>query len=369
MSASYFWLKIISKIKIIFHIKMILVTLIFASVSIFACKKAPELTNLKISTIDESFQTERNEADNIDSPAVWHGSEGQNWLIATAKEADVLMVHDASNASFIQRIGASGTNPGFFKRPNGIFIIDSLAIIVERDNHRVQVMKLPEFLPLGFIGEAWLSKPYGLYVNKVESDRYSIYVTDCYETNQGEIPENNELGKRVHQYSFSIESDTVKWELTRMFGDTTGNGILRVVESIYGDPIHNHLLIAEEEETQTSVKVYDLDGNFTGKIIGSSIFKYQVEGIALYQTSAENGYWIITDQSHQNNLFHVFDRTNFSYIASFRGKNTTNTDGIWLTQKSFNNFPHGAFYAVHNDGNVSAFDWRIIADALGLDIF
>lgn len=349
-------------------IKIVLFLNILISICLLQCKNEQDIQNLKIYTITESFQTERNEADNIDSPAVWHGRDDQNWLISTAKKGDALVVNDASDGRFIKRIGSTGTAAGFFKRPNGIFVIDSLALIVERDNHRLQVMKLPDFKSLGFIGDSLLLRPYGLFVYKMQNDKYAAYVTDCYESENEEIPANHELGRRVHHYLFKIEFDSVNWELVRMFGDTTGNGMLRIVESIYGDPVHNHLLIAEEEEIQTSVKIYDLGGNFTGQIIDGGIFKSQVEGIALYENEDGSGYWIITDQDHNNNLFHIFDRINFTYIASFRGKNTTNTDGIWITQKSFNNFPDGAFYAVHNDGNVSTFDWKIIADSLGLNL-
>lgn len=355
-------MKMIKKIKIVLFLNILI------SICLLECKNEHDLQRLKIYTIKESFQTERNEADNIDSPSVWHGGDDQNWLISTAKEGNALVVNDASNGRFIKRIGTTGTAAGLFKRPNGIFVIDSLALIVERDNHRVQVMTLPDFKTLEFIGDSLLIRPYGLFVYKMESGKYSLYVTDCYESGEDEIPANNELGRRIHHYLFMVKSDTLNWELVQMFGDTTGNGILRVVESIYGDPVHDHLLIAEEEEIQTSVKVYDLDGNFTGKIIDSGIFKYQVEGIALYKIDDRTGYWIITDQDHNNNLFHIFDRIDFTYIASFRGENTTNTDGVWLTQKSFKNFPDGAFYGVHNDGNVSAFDWKVIANALGLNL-
>ncbi|HST60286.1 MAG TPA: hypothetical protein VLK84_16385 [Longimicrobium sp.] len=43
-----------------------------------------------------------------------------------------------------------------------------------------------------------------------------------------------------------------------------------------------------------------------------------------------------------------------------------NTDGVALTQTGFGPFPASAFYAVHDDGNVAAFSWSAIADALGL---
>jgi 3-phytase len=150
-----------------------------------------------------------------------------------------------------------------------------------------------------------------------------------------------------------------------MFGDTTQAGALSIVESIYGDPKNDILLLAEEDTTQSSVKIYNLSGNFTGKSFGMGIFHYQVEGITLVK-DGEEGYWIITDQSHQDNRFHIFTRNEFKHRGSFSGPNTTNTDGVWMTQKSFGPFEQGAFYAIHNDGNVSAFDWNQIKSSLNL---
>ena len=42
------------------------------------------------------------------------------------------------------------------------------------------------------------------------------------------------------------------------------------------------------------------------------------------------------------------------------------TDGIGLQQTQLAGFPDGAFYAVHDDQAVAAFDWRDIAAALSL---
>jgi len=329
-----------------------------------SCQKKMEIQNLTICTIPEAFQTERIEADNIDSPAIWQDST-HNWLISTAKKTDVLVVNDAATGKFLQRIGTTGTAPGCFKRPNGIFVIDHLALVVERDNHRVQVLTLPEFRSLGFIGDSLLVRPYGLFVHFADS-AYSLYVTDCYETASEEIPADAELGRRVQHYRFTVSPETLSWHLVRTFGDTTGDGVLRVVESIYGDPVFDNLLVAEENPPGSVVKVYDFAGNFKGKILGAGIMQTQAEGIALYQIADSSGYWILTDQSENPNRFHVFDRRELTYLASFTGPQTTNTDGIWLTQTPSEKFPTGAFYAVHNDGNVSAFDWRAIADSLKL---
>jgi 3-phytase len=52
--------------------------------------------------------------------------------------------------------------------------------------------------------------------------------------------------------------------------------------------------------------------------------------------------------------------------GSFRRPTLRNTDGVALTRTGFVPFPAGTFYAVHDDGNVAAFSWSAIADALNL---
>lgn len=332
-----------------------------------SCQRTPSPVRSEPYTIREVFQTQRHEKDNVDSPSVWHGPN-THWLISTAKSTDVLIVNDASTGAFIKRVGETGSELGQFKRPNGIFVIDDYVFVVERDNRRVQVLALPDFNPVGILGDSLLIKPYGLFVYKQNGANYALYVTDNYETENEKIPPDSALGNRIVNFSLTIEDDRIDWKLVRRFGATEGPGVLRIVESICGDPTYNKILISEEDESQSSVKVYDLDGGFTGIVFGLGVFHYQVEGIALYQRNTNEGYWIVTDQSYEDNRFHVFERKNFKYWGSFKGSNTANTDGIWLTQSSFGPFQSGAFYAVHDDGNVSAFDFTVIADSLSLSL-
>ncbi len=114
--------------------------------------------------LTEVWQTERDTLDNIDSPAVWHGPNGEHWLLSTAKTTDVLVVNDAATGKELRRVGGPGTGPGKLERPNGILVIDDLAMVVERDNHRVQVFQLPSFKSIGIFGDALLKKPYGIAV-------------------------------------------------------------------------------------------------------------------------------------------------------------------------------------------------------------
>src|SRR5690606_39780716 len=75
------------------------------------------------------------------------------------------------------------------------------------------------------------------------------------------------------------------------FGDTTEAGALRMVESIAGDPVYDRLLIAEEDlRVGTTLRVYDLAGNYTGRDLPPERFTAQAEGVALCACPDDLGY-------------------------------------------------------------------------------
>jgi 3-phytase len=325
-----------------------------------------------VATVAEAFLTPMTPDDNIDSPASWTTPDGQVWLIATAKATDKLVVYDGQTGAKLRDVGSLGTAPGQFDRPNGIAVVDDLVLIVERDNHRVQVLQLPDFTPLGVFGADDLHKPYGLWVNK-QGNGYDVYVTDSYDAGedaQGNdvLPPLAELDKRVRRYAVTVQGGKALATLTASFGDTTEAGALRVVESIWGDPANDRLLIAEEDETYASeFKVYTLEGRFSGTTFGRDAFQAQAEGVML-RTCGKDGWWITTEQGKQRSVFHLFDRHSLKHVGAFQGNTVANTDGIWSMQAPSARFPHGALYAVHDDQGVVAFDWASIAKQLSLPL-
>lgn len=339
-----------------------------------SCAQLPEETipyeSEPLPVLNELFHTERDENDNVDSPAIWHGQQGENWLLATAKEGHSILVYDATDGSYIKRYGQQGTAPGEFDRPNGIAVIDHLMLVVERDNARIQVIQLPEMEFIGFMSHEDLRYPYGLSVHRTTDGDFDLYISDNYNPALEGYPLEEQLDERIHHYRFSLnEQGEIAYEAIRLFGDITGNGILHKVESLYADPVYNRLLIADEAYSQRSVKIYSLEGEYTGVDIPNLFFTSEPEGIALYSCDDGSGYWIITDQHKTDeNKFQIFDRETLQYIGGFRGDITRNTDGIWLTQKAFGEFEAGAFYAVHDDGSVTAFSWTDISDAVGLEL-
>ncbi|HKY60057.1 MAG TPA: phytase [Gemmatimonadota bacterium] len=322
--------------------------------------------NIEVARVEEVFQTERDTLDDVDSPTVWHGDEGQHWVLTTAKATDVVIVNDAATGAEIRRIGGTGNGPGQLERPNGVAAIDDLLIVVERDNARLQAFSLPGLESLGTFGEEQLRRPYGIAAYRNDRGRIELYVTDNYELVEDEIPPDSALGERVEQFRVWLEDGELRHEHVRTFGDTTGRGVLRKVETIGVDARHNRVVIAEELEPDSHWKIYGLDGRFSGQVFGRGYFPHEAEGLALYACADGGGYWIATDQDEETNTFHVFDRETLGHLGAFTGAATRNTDGVALTQTGFGPFPAGAFYAVHNDGNIAAFSWAEIAGEMGL---
>ncbi|TWI01091.1 3-phytase [Luteimonas cucumeris] len=324
--------------------------------------------------VKEAFVTPLTPQDNIDSPALWMAPDGSALLLATGKKSGHLVAYDGDTGAALGARGSRGTGPGQFDRPNGIFVHDDLVFVVERDNHRVQVLRLPGMQSLGSFGDADLQKPYGLWLHPTGANRFDVLVSDAYMAGEDargdEIPPPlAELGARFKRYAVSIDGDRVAATLAGTVGDTTAAGAIRVPESLWGDAAHDRLLIAEEDlATGTAVREYGMDGRFRGRTLGLGMFKAQAEGIALWQCTDGSGYWITTDQFKDRSLFHVWDRATLAHLGAFAGETVGNTDGVWLHQGATKRFPQGVFYAVHDDMGVGAFDWRDIAATLGLKV-
>jgi 3-phytase len=347
-----------------------LITALALATLIPAALPATPAQELKLHTLAEDWFTTRQDRENVDSPAVWHPASGKtaSLLLVTAKEGHSINVFDPRNGYFLQRVGGLGIQLGQFNRPNGVWVVGNLLFVVERDNHRVQVLGLPFFNSLGSFGEDDLVKPYGLCVLPDGPHAYKVYVTDNYEDAMGEQVVQTEMGRRVRVYEVEIEGPgPVDADLVGTFGDTQGAGILNTVESIYADPANGRLLIADEDLDTPggqNVKIYSLDGAFTGQTIGDGIFRFQPEGIALYPTGEKSGLLVLTDQGKTANYFHFFDRETLAYVGTIQGIYTRNTDGIWLDPTPTETFPKGVLYAVDNDACVAAFDMRKVLEAL-----
>lgn len=325
--------------------------------------------NIPHAVVDEAFVTPSTPADNLDSPAAWEAPDGKRWVITTAKKTGELVVFDGDTGERLRTVGGKGAAPGKLDRPNGIAVVGDLALVVERDNHRVQAFSLPAFKSVAVFGAAELKKPYGLWAHEKDGG-IEVIVSDNYMLGADEetVPPLADLGQRFRRYQLARQGDAWKATLTQTFGDTTQAGAIRVAESVFGDPANDRLLLAEEDvPAGTRLREYRLsDGTYAGKDIGADLYKAQAEGIALLACQDGSGYWIGTDQFKDRTLFHVFDRKTLAPVGAFSGKVTANTDGVWMDVRGDARFPQSVLYALHDDQAVAAFDWRDIAKTLKL---
>lgn len=320
--------------------------------------------------VAETYISEANAADELDSLAVWPSEQGGAWIIGTAKSTHRLVVFDADSGERMREVGGKGPAAGEFNRPNGVAVFGDLLFVVERDNHRVQMLSLPTFASLGTFGETELRSPYGLWLHEVAPGVLEAYVTDSFM--QGAkfdvVPPFEQLNQRVRHYRVQLDEDA-RPSVTSLgsFGDTAPDAALRMVESIGGDPANDRLLIAEEDtRVGTTLREYDLAGRYLQRSLPTHLFRAEAEGVALWSCSLDDGYWIASDQTHPLTTFHVFERAALAYRGSFTGNATAHTDGIALHAAATPRFPHGALFAVHDDKAVTAFDLREVALALKL---
>ncbi|GAB2495878.1 6-bladed beta-propeller [Arenimonas alkanexedens] len=331
----------------------------------------PEREPPPMALVAESFLTAPLPEHEIDSVAAWNTPTGGTWLIATGKESHQLVVYDGNTGALLRTVGNKGDGPGEFLRPNGIAVFGDAVFVVERDNQRVQMFELPSFKPLLQFGQDELKSPYGLWLHELAPRELELFITDSFMADYRiELaPPLDQLDQRVKRYHLDLRGATPRATLVQQFGDTSEQGALRMVESIAGDPVHDRLLVAEEDiRIGTTLREYRMDGSYTGRSLPPERFQAQAEGVALWACADGSGYWITADQNTQRTAFHVFDRETMAFKGSFAGDQVAVTDGIWLHAVGTHAFPNGVLYVSHNDEGAGAFDWRDIAKALGLRV-
>ena len=341
-----------------------------------ACSTAPQHTptppapapkTAADAIVQEAWVSEPVPGDELDSLVAWPTEDGTVWLIATAKATHHLALYDADTGQRLRTVGGPGTAVGQFNRPNGIAVFGDLLFVAERDNHRVQAFRLPEFAPLGAFGAEVLRAPYGLWVHETAPGELELLVTDSFmaDFRTMTLPPMAELAGRVKRFRVSVEDGgKLEASLLGQFGDTGPAGALRMVESIAGDPVHARLLIAEEDRrVGSTLRDYSLAGQYRSHSLPT--FDADAEGIALWSCSAEDGYWIAVDQLTPTR-FRVFDRATLAPAGVFSGRVAVNTHGGAVYAMPTPRFPAGALFALHNDVSLAAFDLRDIGHALGL---
>ena len=146
------------------RLRLLLPTLLLAACTTAPAPKTPTAPPTaataapEVVVVPERYVSAETPADELDSLATWPGDDGMTWLIATGKSSHRLVIYDAEDGTRLREFGSEGSAPGQFDRPNGIAVYGDHVFVVERDNHRVQVLSLPD-LELSVVGQNLL-QPY-----------------------------------------------------------------------------------------------------------------------------------------------------------------------------------------------------------------
>lgn len=340
------------------------VSFVLLSALLSACATVPD-GRPRLPSVDAVWVSERMPEDEIDSVSAWQGGNERHVVVATAKSGDRLVFLDASSGRTLDRFGESGQAPGQFRAPNGIAIDGDLAFVVDRDNHRVQVVNLATKRVLGAFGDSVLRRPFGLWLLGHGGGAFHAFVTDSYDVDAGQSYSQG-LDGRVKSFAVRVTESGVDAELERRFGSSEGEGALHYVESIWGDPDNNRLLVADEHPDHRDIKIFDLGGRFTGQVLGVDLFVGEPEGITLIECAGGAGYWLVSDQHDSEQAFRLFDRQTLAPVGAFLSKDARMVDGLWFRPGRFGLFPAGALFSQHDNAAVIAFDWRAITAALSL---
>ena len=367
---------------------MVVILLLVLALTAGACRQAPEPPEPAAPTPPPFDQEERldprlvadlkrvpevfrtvplTDAEDVDSLAFWPGHDGTPWLLVSQKDTNQVVVLNALTGDELGRFGGTGEEPGSFRGPNGIAVIDDLVLVVERVNRRVQLLRLPDFEPVGTFGEELLKQPYGVAVYPHEGE-YQVFVTDSYDSPEHEPTAPEVAANRVRQYRVRLTEDGLEAELVRSFGEATGEGALYRVESMAIDRPLGRLYVADESRLRLNLKAYSLEGEFLGTTFGDGLHYREPEGLVVLSCGPEEergGYVVVADQT-QPARFLVWARESLAPLGGFTGEPTIDyTDGVAFGVVE-DEAAGGMFYATHQDVQVVGYRWKDIAQAMAL---
>jgi 3-phytase len=289
----------------------------------------------------------------INGAAFLHGRDGIHSVIASTSTDDFAIV-DARTGTLIRKVGVRGTGMGELRGPADVVVLgDSVVLVVERNNARVQGFRLPDFTTIGTFGDRVLERPAAIAAHPA-GNAWAVFVTD-----------NLQAGvARVVQYRLTAgkgELVAIHW---RTFGDTAGNGALHSSEDIAVDAEHDRLLILDRAADGSSIKVYDTNGRFTGQVLAAD--SSDIEGVGLYACGKKDGYWVTVEKRDSADRFRVLDRRSLKASGAFTNNALRGTQGFSVDGREFGPFSAGAIVARAGDGRLTAISWRAVSDALQL---
>lgn len=312
--------------------------------------------------------------------------DGRVRVFVTCKSGNRVQVLDGESGRHVATYGAPGDGHELLRYPNGMVcaslrdgeedvVARTAVLVVERDNKRVHAFWADDLSFAGSFGESVLIRPYGAAVTRrddfarraaagkrdvatLPADNAAAEVY-CYVTEDAGRPTESVRVFRVWR-----EGNRVRGEHLGNFGDADGPGTVREPESIAIDDRTGRVFLCDEHKSQRNVKVYTLEGKFSGTTFADGLLRADPEGIAVFSGSAGE-LVLLTEQRKQRTIWHVFDADRLEWIASFTGAPTiANTDGICVVPESFGSFERGVLLAVHDDRDVRAYSLGDVLELL-----
>lgn len=322
------------------YVAIVLFTLI--SAPFFLCGEISELNPIRIQNSLENQLNERLAFFSLATPP---------WLLATDSVADKIHIYQANDATFLKSFGTSGAHPFELSEPNYLTLIDNIVFIGEQKNHRIQIVLLPEFTFLGFLGDNILKSPSSITAIQLTPKEYLIYILD-----QESATENTTY--YLHQFH-------LQWKEQSLVSEWIDKKKLeRPPFFIAADSQNQQLIIAQKESEKKStgiLEIYSLQNEHLFSMPFTSS-KGQTGAVTLVPTSDNHGYWIILGK---DGTCSVYERIRFQDYGQCKIKGDSFS---YITSGSVGqgNQSHPFLYVTDFEGNISMLPFQAIIDNLPL---
>ncbi|MFV0174686.1 phytase [Empedobacter falsenii] len=343
--------------------KKIIITLSVIG-SIFSCESS-KLASIPKNALKPTVTTQQTPND-TDDPAIWIDKKNpeKSMIIGTDKQEDTGGLYAYNlNGEIIHKITP-------LNRPNNVDVaygfsfegkeID-ITVTTERASNKIRIVSLPDFKLIDNGG-------IDVFENEAQRDPMGIALYKSKDNKIYAIVGRKEgpSGEYIHQYLLEEKNGQITTTLVRKFGNYSGK---KEIEAIAVDEELGYIYYADET---TGIRKYYAEpkkGNEEIAFFGQNDFKRDHEGIAIYKTSAKDGYILISDQ--QANYFNVYKRQgeptnpNEHKLIAKIPVSTIECDGADAVNFNFGTkFPKGFFVAMSNGKTFQLYDWKIIQNEI-----
>jgi 3-phytase len=305
-----------------------------------------------------------------DDPAIWvnPADAAQSLVVGTDKDENGgLYVFDLKG-----KIIKSKTVKGL-KRPDNVDIAYGLslngkptdiAVTTERLSHKLRIFSLPDMKRVDNGGIE-------VFVGETGPEFRDLMGISMYKNKAGQIyaivgrKSGPKEGSYLWQYLLTDDGKgNVKADLVRKFGHYSGK---KEIEAIAVDNELGYVYYCDE---QVGLRKYYADpekGNQELSFFGQGDFAVDNEGIAIYKTTGDKGYILVSDQgAKQLKVYNrVADHKNgvdkHPLLATIK-YSANQTDGIDVVSVPLNSdFKHGLLVAMSDDKTFHYYRWEDIA--------